>query len=596
MLILLLSQVALAQSAPTQPAFNAQNYRPPIDSEMTLWADDASLKDNGTFGARLWASYTRNPLVYQFSDSSQGSEVLVGNLLQADAIGSATWYHLRLGVDVPIYLLATGTQVNTGTGLGDLSVDLKATLMDTDDAPLGLAVSGRALLPTATVDAPLGASKVGGELAVIADKRVGDLLLVANLGTRFAPQVALENVTLNDELFWRAAAGYAVTDKLGVSLDLAGQTLYSAPLSNPASSPIEGLVGSWQRFGDFVLREGVGTGLTAGVGSPDFRSVLAFAYEPPVNKDTDLDGIVDRNDACPTEPEDKDGWEDEDGCPDPSTHVLFRFVDEDGYAVEAVASQVTGPGIEPMVKDGAYEASLHPGVYHLQVTAPGFDSVEMDSNVPKAANTEIVVTMKAIPSTLVIKTNDPDGNALASQWSLGGSYNDSPRGLAESAVKPGKYVLRVQAPGYQIVREPVELAPGERKELQYTLVPSKIVVTKEKIELKQEVYFDTGKATIKQESFDMLTEVAGVLKDNPDIRKVLIAGNTDSRGSASLNQKLSEARAAAVREFLVGRGVEPNRMDSVGYGESKPLVPGNNEAAWSKNRRVDITITERTPE
>lgn len=593
MLLSLLLSNAFAQSAPQQPQLNAQNYTPPVDSEMTMWANDASLKPDGYFGARLWGQYVSRPLVYQWEDETREADVLVKSLLQLNAVGSISFKRIRLGLDVPLYLTASGSQVNTGTGLGDLGVDLKGTLLDTDDNPLGLALGARFNLPTATVDAPLGSPGLGGELQVMADKRLGDLLLVANLGTRFGPEIVLENVTLNDQFLWRAGAGYAVTDAFGLSLDLAGQSNYSAPLSNPASSPIEAMLGGWGRVGKMVLRTGLSTGLTAGVGAPTFRGVLGLAYEPEADKDTDADGIIDRLDRCPNDPEDRDNWQDDDGCPDPSTKVLFRIVDEDGYAVEGTTSTLSGPGIEPLAKDGSFETALHPGGYKLNVTANGYSEVSMDVNVPQTSTHEVVITLKAIPGTLVIKTNGPDGKAIASQWSLGGPYNDAPRGLTETEVKPGKYFLRVQSEGYQIERIPFEIAPGERKEIQLTLTPSKIVVTKEKIELREEVYFDTGKATIKPESFNMLNEVAGILKDNPDITLVSVEGHTDSRGSDLANQKLSEARAASVRQYLIDKGVEANRLTSVGYGESKPLVKGNNEAAWSKNRRVDILIKER---
>ncbi len=593
MLIFLLTQTALAQTAPVQPQLNAQNYTPPIDSEMTMWANDASSKPDGYFGARLWGQYVNRPLVYQWEDETLDPDVLVGSLLQVNAIGSISFYRIRLGLDVPLYLTATGSQVNTGTGLGDLGIDLKGSILDTDDNPVGLALGGRLNLPTATVDAPLGADGLGGELQVMADKRLGDLLLVANLGTRFGPEVVLENVTLNDQFIWRAAAGYAVTDDFGLSLDLAGQSNYSAPLSNPAASPIEGMLGGWGRLGNVVLRTGVGTGLTSGVGSPTFRGILSFAYEPAADKDSDVDGIVDRLDGCPFDAEDMDSWMDEDGCPDPSTKVLFRIVDDDGYAVEGVTSTVAGPGIEAFAKDGAFESALHPGVYQLNVAANGYDELAMEVRVPETSSHEVVVTLKAVPGVLVIKTNDPSGQAIASQWTLGGPFNDSPRGLSETQVKPGKYMLRVQAENYQIERVAVELAPGERKEIQLTMTPSKIVVTKEKIELREEVFFDTGKATIKSESFGMLNEVAGILKDNPDITLLSVEGHTDSRGSDAANLKLSDARAASVRQYLIDKGVEANRLVSVGFGESKPLVKGNNEAAWAKNRRVDIVIKER---
>lgn len=597
MLFLLLSQAALAQATGTNDyAFNAQNYRPPVDSEMLLWTDDASAKPDLWWSTRIWGSYVKNPLVYEFADTTLDDQVLVGDVLQLDLIPAFSFKRLRLGVDLPLYLTSSGTEVATGTGLGDIALDLKGTLLDTDDAPLGLALAGRMALPTASVDAPLGNDGLGGELSLIVDKRIGDLLLAANLGTRFMPETALENVTLNDQFVWRAGAGYAITDDNGLSLDFAGQSNYSAPLSNAAASPVEAMVGGWQRISNYVLRLGLGTGMTEGIGAPDFRAVLAFSYEPPPDRDTDLDGLVDRLDDCPEDPEDKDSYQDQDGCPDPSTPTVFRFVDEDGYAVEGVQAQVSGPGLEGTVKEGAFELPLHPGDYQVQAQAPGYDTATVTSKVPEASAHEVVVTMNAVPGVLVLKVTDPEGKPTAFKWSVGQGFTDDPDGNVDTQVKPGRYILRIESEGYMAIRQPIDLAPSDRLVLEFTLQPSKIVVTKERIELREEVYFDTGKATIKGESFAMLNEVAGVLKDNPDITKISVEGHTDSRGSRTSNQTLSDSRAAAVRQYLIDQGVEPDRLVSKGFGEDKPVVSGNNEAAWSKNRRVDIFILERKTE
>ena len=104
--------------------------------------------------------------------------------------------------------------------------------------------------------------------------------------------------------------------RYGISADLAGRLAYGGIGS--AGTPLEGLLGGWNRFGDsWVLRAGAGTGLTAGIGAPDFRAVMTFGYEPPLVRDSDEDGLLDSEDACKDEPEDMDGWMDTDGCPDP---------------------------------------------------------------------------------------------------------------------------------------------------------------------------------------------------------------------------------------------------------------------------------------
>ena len=90
--------------------------------------------------------------------------------------------------------------------------------------------------------------------------------------------------------------------------------------------------------------------------------------------------------------------------------------------------------------------------------------------------------------------------------------------------------------------------------------------------------------------------MTALLQAHPEAKLVHIEGHTDSRGSASANLDLSTRRAAAVRQYLIDKGVEPARLDSKGYGETRPLILEENEAAWSKNRRVDFFVDKvKTP-
>lgn len=101
------------------------------------------------------------------------------------------------------------------------------------------------------------------------------------------------------------------------------------------------------------------------------------------------------------------------------------------------------------------------------------------------------------------------------------------------------------------------------------------------------LYFDTDKAKIKPEGYPVLYDVISVLKKNPGVR-VEIQGHTDSRGSYTYNQQLSEKRAQAVQAFLVDGGVDPDRLTAKGYGESKPAVPNTSDANMARNRRVEL--------
>ena len=103
------------------------------------------------------------------------------------------------------------------------------------------------------------------------------------------------------------------------------------------------------------------------------------------------------------------------------------------------------------------------------------------------------------------------------------------------------------------------------------------------------VNFDSDKATLKPESLAILDKVAAGLKDWPEIR-VEIAGHCDSTNTDAHNQKLSEARAAAVHQYLVAKGIAANRMIAKGYGESKPVASNKTAAGMAKNRRVEFKV------
>lgn len=103
------------------------------------------------------------------------------------------------------------------------------------------------------------------------------------------------------------------------------------------------------------------------------------------------------------------------------------------------------------------------------------------------------------------------------------------------------------------------------------------------------ILFDFDSAVVKEESFWVLDEIADKLLSLPRV-KLEIQGHTDNIGEIEYNQTLSEKRAEAVRESLIKRGVETNRLRSRGFGESKPLAPNDTEEGRAKNRRTQFVI------
>lgn len=137
-------------------------------------------------------------------------------------------------------------------------------------------------------------------------------------------------------------------------------------------------------------------------------------------------------------------------------------------------------------------------------------------------------------------------------------------------------------------RCPAEAGPAENSGCPYAL----IAITEDQIQVKQKVFFQTAKAAIKKESFELLNEVAQAILDHPKF-KIRIEGHTDTVGKPKVNQKLSQARADAVRMYLIGQGVGPDRLESIGRGDEIPLDDNSTEAGRAVNRRVEFHILQK---
>lgn len=115
------------------------------------------------------------------------------------------------------------------------------------------------------------------------------------------------------------------------------------------------------------------------------------------------------------------------------------------------------------------------------------------------------------------------------------------------------------------------------------------VVIAELNEYSKTVLFDLNKATIREESQEALNSIAEIMKEYPSTI-FHIGGHTDSQGSDEYNLKLSKERAASVREYLVSKGIPENRLTSEGYGEANPIATNNTAAGRQENRRVEISL------
>jgi OOP family OmpA-OmpF porin len=103
----------------------------------------------------------------------------------------------------------------------------------------------------------------------------------------------------------------------------------------------------------------------------------------------------------------------------------------------------------------------------------------------------------------------------------------------------------------------------------------------------EDIRFASGKAALTAGSTPVLQEIANALKANPRL-KAEIQGHTDSRGSLALNERLSQERADAVRNYLIDQGIAPQRLTARGYGPHKPIASNDTEAGRAQNRRVEL--------
>ncbi|MDW8361319.1 MAG: OmpA family protein [Myxococcales bacterium] len=255
---------------------------------------------------------------------------------------------------------------------------------------------------------------------------------------------------------------------------------------------------------------------------------------PPPPGDRDGDGYPDPEDRCPDDPEDFDGYEDGDGCPEDQ--------DSDG---DGLADSRDVCPIEPEDPDGYLDAEGCPEPDNdLDLIADAADRCANDPEDRDGWQDE-----DGCPD----RDNDADSLTDATD------------------------------------RCPNE--PGPVAEQGCPRVYQNVQVTSTAIRITQTIHFEFNRAVIRPESYGILNTVAQVLRDFPDIT-VEVQGHTDDRGNDAFNMRLSNARANAVRDYLIGQGIAPHRLTAVGYGETRPIASNSTREGRAANRRVEFIRTD----
>jgi outer membrane protein OmpA-like peptidoglycan-associated protein len=132
--------------------------------------------------------------------------------------------------------------------------------------------------------------------------------------------------------------------------------------------------------------------------------------------------------------------------------------------------------------------------------------------------------------------------------------------------------VRSDSADYLATVDVVELAPGDAVVL-------------------QNIQFEFNSSTLTEDSQAGIAMLTAFLKRNPEL-KVELAGHTDDVGNANYNLKLSSERAVVVRDALIGKGIDGNRLTAKGYGSAKPLVPNDNDEHRAVNRRTEMIVID----
>ncbi|OGQ77417.1 MAG: hypothetical protein A2289_25285 [Deltaproteobacteria bacterium RIFOXYA12_FULL_58_15] len=610
---------ALAQHGEPR-AFSVERLRPAMDGDGVIDAEWAAVPKHLDWAVAFWLGYANDPLVLTSEINGQTERVasLVEHRVSASLVGSMGLYGwVQLGVELPLALYQGRGDLSdfndnpaslTAAGIGDLRLSPKVQVLRASEHFVDVAVLLSLTLPTASSRAYLGERTLQFLPEAAVSKEIGDIRLAANLGYRARRRSQTANLVVDDELTYRFGAAYDLESRLGkpleVAMTLSGSTGAKVPFERMNRNPAELLLaGKYKVLPTLTAFLGTGFGVVAGYAAPDFRIFAGVSFAvleekpqvPAPIGDSDGDGLTDDVDKCPMEAEDKDQFSDEDGCPD---------LDNDG---DGVLDADDGAPNDPEDKDSFEDADGVPdldndqdGIADINDKCPleaetrnGYEDEDgCPEQIPDTDNDGLADTVDKCVDVPEDRDGfedmdgcpDPDNDADGLIDTMDTCPNAS--GPTENAGCPdsdrdgdGVVDRNDNCPD---VPGPAENSGCQAKQL--------VKISNERIEIMDKVYFDTGKDTIQEVSFQLLDNVAQVLNAHLEIAGIRIEGHSDSQGAAEFNKHLSQLRAEAVRVYLIGKGVDGKRLVAEGIGEERPIESNRSSRGRAANRRVEFHI------
>jgi outer membrane protein OmpA-like peptidoglycan-associated protein len=417
---------------------------------------------------------------------------------------------------------------------------------------------------------------------VIAEKRfgsTGQLRIALDGGIRghaaTSTIMPLVNGTYHDGSLLTYGGG--VSWRILEQVDLVGETYASYLLNGDSPGDVRmsnEAVGGIKLFleRNSYLMLGAGARYTNGFEAANQRIFLGFVFEPSIG-DRDGDGIKDDVDKCPDDPEDFDGFQDQDGCPDPDN-------DNDGIPdvndrCPNVPEDRDGDQDEdgcPEGGDGDRDGDGIPDKIDKCPDQPeDRDGFQDADGCPDPDNDQ-----DGIPDKRDKCPNDPeDKDGFEDQDGCPDPDND----------RDGIPDVKDKCPNEPETFNGFEDEDG---------CPDKgsVIIQDNNIVILDKIKFRKASAEILPESNKILDAVATTLQHHPEFTLVEVAGHADERASDEYNLKLTQDRVNSVVRALIARGLESSRLRSKGYGEYCPVDEAHNEAAWEQNRRVEFKIVK----
>ena len=456
---------------------------------------------------------------------------------------------LTLFAGLPVQLHMKGSGSTDGAGVGDLWLGGRFTVLGGPKRVFGLGLEGIAHLPTAEWSDSrqrFSGDEIGSyDFAMMIEARPGPVVLGLRPGVRLRKREILDDqLTIGNELLFSAYAQVRIIPALTAYAEVFGNSAFSSFFKDRAT-PLEALFGLKGWLGDFTIGAAAGPGLTRGYGTPEYRLVGMVGYAQrakpttPRDLDADRDGVPEPWDSCHTEPEDHDGLEDADGCPEPDN-------DNDGIPDSADRCPDEAEDFDGFAdEDGCLDADND-----------GDGLLDADDKCP-------------------LETEDKDG------------FEDEDGCLDRDNDGDGLPDADDKCPNEAGVAEhlgcPAPVAPQP---------PPVAVLEQGEIKIRERIEFATGKDQLLPGSTSVLEAVQEVLRAHPEIKVLRVEGNTDSRGAEAKNVELSRKRATAVTRWLVAKGIEAERLQPMGCGPRRPREPNITAEGRRKNRRVEFHLVD----